>query len=162
MLAAGFSYYIPPSKPQHIIVISVFIYFYVAAYSPGQGPIAFLYSSESIPVTHREVGMSFCVAMNLFWAGMLALLFPPMSKALGPPRTLGTFAGLNIVAMILVFFLCPETKLYTLEELDGVFEVSTMRFVRHKREYLGKLFNFYFRGRKNVVFEDLYENMETI
>lgn len=159
MLAAALSYHIPTESSAKIIVISLFVYLYVAAYSPGQGPCAFLYSSESMPVTHREVGMGFCVAVNFFWAGMLAALFPIMNRNLHPSRTLGTFAGLNICAMILVFFFCPETKLWTLEELDGVFDKTAMEFMRHRARYLKNLFRFYVLRDTKVEFEDLYEEL---
>lgn len=40
-------------------------------------------------------------------------------------------AGLNILAFIGLFFLLPETKQRTLEELDSVFAVPTDQFIKH-------------------------------
>jgi len=109
---------------------------------------------------------------------MLAMLFPIMNQNLHPSRTLGTFAGLNICAMILVFFFRPETKLWTLEELDGVCSYSLIRcclscsganplavdktameFMRHRARYLKNLFRFYVLRDTKVEFEDLYEEL---
>ena len=41
-------------------------------------------------------------------------------------------SGLNFAAFILIFFLVPETKQRTLEELDYVFAAPTSRFVAYQ------------------------------
>lgn len=46
--------------------------------------------------------------------------------------TLGFFAGLNIVAFILIFFFVEETKQLTLEQLDQVFDNPKSRFARDR------------------------------
>lgn len=50
-----------------------------------------------------------------------------MLLAFKPQGAVGFYAGLNIVALILIFLFLPETKQRTLEELDYVFAVSTRR-----------------------------------
>ncbi|KAG6840947.1 hypothetical protein C0991_003131 [Blastosporella zonata] len=44
----------------------------------------------------------------------------------------GFYAGLNIVALVMIFFLMPETKQRTLEELDYVFAVPTSRHISYQ------------------------------
>jgi hypothetical protein len=41
-----------------------------------------------------------------------------MSTAMTSVGAFGFYAGLNITAYVMIFFLCPETKQRTLEELD--------------------------------------------
>ena len=41
-------------------------------------------------------------------------------------------SGLNVTAFVMIFLLLPETKQRTLEELDYVFAVPTMRHVRYQ------------------------------
>lgn len=51
------------------------------------------------------------------------------------PRLQGVFgfyAGMNIVALIMIFFFVPETMQRTLEELDWVFAVPTGKFIRYQ------------------------------
>ena len=43
----------------------------------------------------------------------------------------GFYAGLNVLAFIGLFFLLPETKQRTLEELDSVFAVPTSQFISY-------------------------------
>lgn len=97
--------------------------------------------------------MSFAVFTNLFGAGVLALLVPQLTRALahypsadsttkiGESRLLGLFTGLNVIALILIFFLVPETAGATLgeglggvslEELNYIFDVKTRKHVDYQ------------------------------
>ncbi|KAB2575275.1 hypothetical protein BFW01_g11070 [Lasiodiplodia theobromae] len=125
LLATGLSFYIPTSSPAHLGLIALFIFIFVAFYGPGEGPCAFVYSSEVFPLSHREVGMSWAVATNNFWAAVLGLTFPRMLQALRPQGAFGFYAGLNALALVAIFLFMPETKMLSLEELDGVFGVPT-------------------------------------
>ncbi|KAF7536992.1 hypothetical protein G7054_g4111 [Neopestalotiopsis clavispora] len=132
LLAAGMAFYVPVESPAHIGLIALFIYLYVAFYGPGEGPCAFVYSSEVFPLSHREVGMSWAVATNNFWAVVVALTFPPMLQGLKPQGSFGLFSALNIVCLVAIFLFVPETSKRTLEELDGVFSVSTRRHASYQ------------------------------
>lgn len=120
LLAAGFSFYIPENNPARLDLITFWIFFFAVFYSPGEGPVPFTYSSEAFPLSHREVGMSWAVATNLFWAGILNTVFPKLTDALSNTGALGLFAGLNVVAFVMIFLWVPETKQRTLEELDSI------------------------------------------
>jgi len=81
------------------------------------------YAAESYPLTHREVGMSFAVQQNNFWAAVLGLTFPSVLSALGPSGTFYLYAGTNLLgqyptytvditdrsAWVMCFLLQPET-----------------------------------------------------
>ncbi|KAK8233456.1 sugar porter family MFS transporter [Phyllosticta capitalensis] len=125
LLAAGFCFWIPESNNAHLGLIAFFIYLFAAFYSPGEGPVPFTYSAECFPLSHREMGMSWAVATNNFWASVLSLTFPRMLRAFKPQGAFGFYAGLNILALLMIFHFVPETKQRTLEELDYVFAVPT-------------------------------------
>ncbi len=86
-----------------------------------------MYSAEVFPLSHREVGMAWAVATNNFWASILSLTFPRMLVAMTATGAFGFYAGLNLVALFLIFCFVPETKQKTLEELDYVFSVPDRR-----------------------------------
>ena len=132
LLAAGFCFWIPQSSSAHLGLIAFFIYLFDAFYSPGEGPVPFTYSAEVFPLSHREVGMSWAVATNNFWASVLSLTFPRMLSALTPQGAFGFYAGLNAVAFFMIFFWLPETKKRTLEELDYVFAVPTRTHMKYQ------------------------------
>lgn len=125
LLAAGLCYFIPEGSKAHLGMVAFFIYLFDIAYSPGEGPVPFTYSAEVFPLSHREIGMSWAVATNNFWAAVLSLTLPRMLATMKPQGVFGFYAGLNLVAFALIFFFLPETKQRTLEELDYVFAVPT-------------------------------------
>ncbi|KAH8678378.1 MFS transporter [Xylariales sp. PMI_506] len=125
LLVAGFCFWIPSDSPAHLGLIALFVFLFAAFYSPGEGPVPFTYSAECFPLSHREVGMSWAVATNFFWAAVLTLTFPTMLQTFGSQASFGFYAGTNVLALILIFLWVPETKQLSLEELDDVFMVPT-------------------------------------
>jgi hypothetical protein len=125
LLGAAASFTIPSASPIHLPCITLFLTLFVIAYTLGEGPVAFVYSSEVFPLSHREIGMSWAVATNNFWAAALGLTFPAMLQDLGPTGSFVSYAGLCAVAGGWIFAFVPETKMRSLEELDRVFGVST-------------------------------------
>ncbi|TRX90864.1 hypothetical protein FHL15_008268 [Xylaria flabelliformis] len=148
MTAAALSTLIPEYKTRGGIV-ALFVFLFAIAYSPGMGPVPFTLASESFPLSHREAGCAFAVATNLGFAGLLSIFFPSIYAGLRDGGTLGLFAGLNLVAFALVFLLVEETKLRSLEDLDGIFDVKKTRFTRYQvMEYLPWFFRRYVLGRQ--------------
>ncbi|KAI1748583.1 sugar transporter-domain-containing protein [Xylaria castorea] len=155
MTAAALSTLIPESKTRGGIV-ALFIFLFAIAYSPGMGPVPFTLASESFPLSHREAGCAFAIATNLGFAGLLSIFFPSIYAGLHDGGTLGLFAGLNLVAFALVFLLVEETKLRSLEDLDGIFDVKKRTFTRYQvMEYLPWFFRRYVLGRQ-VSMPELY------
>lgn len=132
LLATGMSFYTPEGSQARLSLIALFIFIFVAFYSPGEGPCAFVYSAEVFPLSHREVGMSWAVATNNFWAAVLSLTFPAMLQKFGPQGAFGFYAGLNVVALLLIYSFLPETKERSLEELDYVFAVPTRKHASYQ------------------------------
>ena len=120
-----------PEGPGRIAGIAASIYLFGIAYSSGAGPVPFTYSAEAYPLHIRPLGMSCATATAWFFNAMLALTWPPMMQILLPFGAFMFYAGTNLVAWFLVLFLVPETKNKTLEELDGVFDVSAGSMFRY-------------------------------
>ncbi|KAL1869994.1 hypothetical protein VTK73DRAFT_2837 [Phialemonium thermophilum] len=135
LLTAGLCYLIQPdveNSQARIAAVATFVYLFAAFYSPGEGPVPFMYSAEVFPLSHREIGMSWAVATNNFWAGVLSLTFPRMLIAMTATGAFGFYAGLNLIALALIFMFVPETKQKTLEELDYVFAVPDRVHARYQ------------------------------
>ena len=160
LLATGMSFYIPSTSTAHLGLIALFIFLFTAFYSPGEGPCAFVYSAEVFPLSHREIGMSWAVATNHFWAATLSLTFPRMLQAFGPPGAFGFYAGLNIIALILIFIFLPESSMRTLEELDYVFSVPTRQ---HAKYQLCEMLPWWIRRwvflQRDAVCPELYQDV---
>ena len=157
LLACGFCFNLPQNSRAYLGLVTFFIYLFAAFYSPGEGPVPFTYSAEAFPLFHREVGMSLSVATNLFWAAVLTVVFPRLSDVFGLTGSLAFFAGLNVMATIMIFLWVPETKQRTLEELDYIFGVPTRRHMYYQVfEVLPWAFKRYIL-RKNVELAPLYK-----
>src|SRR5437879_2539329 len=67
--------------------------------------------------------MSWAVATNNFWATAISLTFPRMILAFTIQGSFGFYAGMNFLALVMIFLWLPETKQRTLEEMDYIFAV---------------------------------------
>ncbi|KAL1597031.1 hypothetical protein SLS60_008613 [Paraconiothyrium brasiliense] len=158
LLVAGMCYYIPKDSSAHMALIALFVYIFGAFYSPGMGPVPFTYSAEVFPLSHREVGMSWAVATNNFWASVLSLTLPTMLRVMKAQGVFGFYAGLNIVALIMIFLWLPETKQRTLEELDYIFAVPTRTHMKYQvSQNLPWWFKTYILRKKGLAKPVLYK-----
>lgn len=102
--------------------------------------------------------MAWAVATCLFWAAVLSISFPAILRAMTAPGAFGFYAGLNIAAFILIFLFLPETKQRTLEELDYVFAVPTMRHASYQTgTWAPWFFKRYVLFQKGAKLEPLYQ-----
>ncbi|KAF2846158.1 MFS general substrate transporter [Plenodomus tracheiphilus IPT5] len=119
-------------------LISVFAIIFTAFYAPTAGTSPFSISAEVFPLVSREVGMAVSVAVNLLGAGIVVLVFPFLMHSIGETGALSIFAGLSLVAFVLVYLLVPETKMRTLEELQYTFDLPTRWHVTYRAGYIRK------------------------
>ncbi|KAH8804213.1 sugar transporter [Flagelloscypha sp. PMI_526] len=162
LLAAGLCFLIPTSSPASVPLVALFIFIFAAFYSPGEGPVPYTYSAEVFPLTHREMGMSWAVMVCLGFAAVLSITFPRMVGAMTIVGAFCFYAGLNIIAFIMIFFLVPETKQRTLEELDYVFAVPLRTHANYQLTKFLPYFikRYVFFGGKKVPLEPLYDFAE--
>jgi MFS family permease len=158
LLVAGMCYFIPQSSRAHLGLVALFTYIFDAFYSPGEGPVPFTYSAEVFPLSHREIGMAWAVATNNFWATVVSLTFPRQLLAFSTSGAFGFYAGMNVIAFVMIFLWLPETKQRSLEELDYVFGVSTRRHMNYQLfEVLPWWFRTYILRRKGLPSPQLYK-----
>jgi MFS family permease len=118
------------SSAQHVLVI-LGMYLFGVAYSPGEGPVPFVYSAESMPLYNRDFGMGIVTSVNWFWNFFISITWPKFSAAFGYSGAFGWYAAWCVLGFFMILFLVPETKDMTLEELDQVFDRHTMDYVNY-------------------------------
>jgi sugar porter (SP) family MFS transporter len=91
---------------------------YVGAFAVGLGPVFWLMLSEIYPVGIRGRAMSVGTLVN--WAAnlLVALSFLTLTHVLGKPATFWLYGAISVAAWVFVFFLAPETKGKTLEQIE--------------------------------------------
>ncbi|BGP01880.1 Sugar transporter-domain containing protein [Rhodotorula toruloides] len=130
MFIAGSGFYLQGDKNQLAMVVTG-VYIFAAFYGPGAGPVPFSYSAEVFPLQVREIGMGLATAITWFFNFVNALVFPLQIQSWGSGPAFYWFGCWNIILWFLVLMFCPETKQFTLEELDEVFSMSTSRQVAY-------------------------------
>jgi len=141
LLWCGMSFYLPldaedEPTPARLGSIAAAIYVFMAVYSPGEGPVPFTYSAEAFPLHLRDVGMSFATATCWGFNFILSLTWPALVDAFSEQGAFGWYAAWNFFGWVYCYFLLPETKNLTLEELDTVFDVGNRDFASYYRAKL--------------------------
>ncbi|KAB8204506.1 hypothetical protein BDV34DRAFT_226306 [Aspergillus parasiticus] len=162
LLAAGLCFLIPGDGSSRLPAIALFIFLFAAVYAPGEGPVCYPYAAEVFPLSHRELGMSWAVFINALGSAVLSLTFPWMKKALTPTGAFGFYCGLNVIAFVMIFLWVPETKELTLEELDYVFDISTVKFIKYQiKEGIPYFWKRWVLWQRGIKLRPLYDFSET-
>ncbi len=92
---------------------------YVGSFALGLGPVFWLLISEIYPLKVRGLGMSVASVAN--WGANLAiaLTFLSLVQAVGRPYTFWLYGVAGIASWFFAYFLVPETKGKTLEQIEA-------------------------------------------
>ncbi|KAF1940723.1 MFS sugar transporter-like protein [Clathrospora elynae] len=163
LLWCGMSFYLPldpetgrPTQAR-LASIAAAIYTFMAVYSPGEGPVPFTYSAEAFPLHLRDVGMAFATATCWGFNFILSLTWPALVAAFTPQGAFGWYAAWNFFGWVYAYFLLPETKALTLEELDTVFDVGNRKFATYYRKKLPWYMSKYILRKDVAPMEPLFE-----
>ncbi|EKG11171.1 Sugar/inositol transporter [Macrophomina phaseolina MS6] len=162
LLFCGFSFYIPDNadgsvSDARIACVATAIFLFMMVYSPGEGPVPFTYSAEAFPLYIRDVGMSFATATTWGFNFILSLTWPALVDAFQPQGAFGWYAAWNFFGWVYCYFLLPETKNLTLEELDTVFSVGNREHAQYYMKKLPWYFDKHIMRRDVQPFPPLYQ-----
>ncbi|KAH7323118.1 plastidic glucose transporter 4 [Stachybotrys elegans] len=136
------------------------LYLFMVVYSPGEGPVPFTYSAEAFPLHIRDIGMSSSTAVCWGFNFIISFSWPPLQRAFGDTGAFCWYAAWNLFGWVFAYFMLPETKNLTLEELDSVFGVTNRT---HSGYYFRKLpwyANKHILRQDVAAFPPLYEFAE--
>jgi sugar porter (SP) family MFS transporter len=100
-----------------IAVISLMVY--VGSFAVGLGPVFWLLLSEIYPLRIRGRAMSVGTTANWSANLIVALSFLTLTQILGKAATFWLYAVVSVGAWLFAFFLVPETKGRSLEEIEA-------------------------------------------
>ena len=130
LLLTGFSFLITDPKA-HIGLVATGIYLFGVFYSPGTGPVPFTYAAEAYPLYVRTTGMSLSTSTTWGFNFLLGITWPKLLQAFTPTGAFCYYAAWLIIGFFLVLFFVPETRGYSLEQLDIVFSQTTKHGIQH-------------------------------
>jgi MFS family permease len=96
-------------------------YLFVATFATTWGPTSWTYPSEIFPAKVRAKAVSLATASNWTWNCILAFAVPPLLWSINWKMYM-IFGTFNALAFVHMFLTAPETKGFTLEEMDDVFD----------------------------------------
>lgn len=163
LLITGFAFWIPESQPDaQLGVVLMGIMAYACFYSPGFGPVPFTYCAEAFPLYIREIGMTYSTVVLWFFNSVLAITWFRMKEVFKPQGAFGWYAAWCAILWLLTFFLIPETKALTLEELDIVFSVPTKKHAAYQFRQIPYYIKRHFLFQKGAKKEQLYTIDESV
>ncbi|XP_077342945.1 solute carrier family 2, facilitated glucose transporter member 12 isoform X1 [Lithobates pipiens] len=123
---------------------------YVAAFSIGLGPMAWLVQSEIFPAGIK--GRAFAITSSMNWGMnlLISLTFLTLTETIGLPWMIFSYAVMSLISLVFVIMFVPNTKGRSLEEIS--MELANRSFMCHSLCSLG-------RSRQKLVPVEL--NMNT-
>ncbi|SCW01230.1 LAFE_0D07976g1_1 [Lachancea fermentati] len=103
----------------------VFTCFYIFCFATTWAPIAYVFISESYPLRVKGKAMSIASAANWIWGFLIGFFTPFITTAINFYYGY-VFMGCMVFAFFYVFFLIPETKGLTLEEVNEMYEEGVL------------------------------------
>ncbi|XP_004307871.1 PREDICTED: D-xylose-proton symporter-like 2 isoform X1 [Fragaria vesca subsp. vesca] len=110
------SYYLFFDDTPAVAVIALLAY--VGCYQFSFGPIGWLMISEIFPLRLRGRGLSIAVLVNFAANALVTFSFSPLEAWLGAGIVFYIFGAIAVASLVFIFFIVPETKGLTLEEIE--------------------------------------------
>jgi len=102
----------------HLSIVPVCIFAFIAAHAIGQGAVIWVFISEIFPNRHRAEGQTLGSFTHWIFAALLTTFFPRMVSSFPPGYVFSFFAGMMVLQLIWVKTMVPETKGVPLEQIQ--------------------------------------------
>ncbi|KAF2658098.1 high affinity glucose transporter RGT2 [Lophiostoma macrostomum CBS 122681] len=124
-----------PANPNATRAMIAFICLNIASFAVSWGPAAWIVIGEIFPLTIRSRGVGLSTSSNWFWNCIIAVITPYLVADQAHSAKLGSnvffmWGGLCCISFIFAYFMVPETKGLTLEQVDKMLEETTPRTSR--------------------------------
>ncbi len=100
------------------ISVALFLFLFIASHAVGQGTVIWVFISEIFPNHLRGYGQSFGCSVHWVLAAVVPSLVPILFTTVGPGIVFTFFAFMMVLQLLFVWFIMPETKNISLEELS--------------------------------------------
>jgi len=97
---------------------------YVVFFSMGLGPMAWVYSSEILPLRLRGQGAGLGTAMNRTMCAVVIMTFITLYKAVTMAGAFYLYAAISAAAFVFVYACLPETRGRSLEDMEELFHTK--------------------------------------
>lgn len=115
-----------PAVNAQVAFIAIYIFFFASTWGPG----AWILIGEIFPIPIRSRGVALSTASNWLWNTIIAVITPYMvgkDHADMKSSVFFVWGGLCTACLVYSYFLVPETKGLSLEQVDRMMEETTPR-----------------------------------
>ncbi len=98
--------------------LPIFLFVFIASHAIGQGAVIWVFISEIYPNHLRSAGQSFGTSTHWVLAAIIPSLVPVLFTSIGAGAVFAVFAFMMVLQLAFVYFLMPETKGISLEQLS--------------------------------------------
>jgi len=96
----------------------IMLMMFIVGFAMSAGPLIWVLCSEIQPLKGRDFGITVSTATNWIANMIVGATFLTMLNKLGNANTFWVYAALNVVFILLTFWLIPETKNISLEHIE--------------------------------------------
>ena len=114
----GIAFVLPGLSSSLGLLAVISLMLYVGSFALGLGPVFWLMISEIYPLRIRGRAMSTATIVNWGTNLVVAITFLSLIQLIGTPCTFWLYSIIGIIAWVFVYFLVPETKGKSLEEIE--------------------------------------------
>lgn len=111
-----------PSHYNWLIIGTLMLY--LAAFSPGMGPVPWAVNAEIYPVQLRGLGGGAAATCNWITNAVVSQTFLTLIQHLGGSGTFWLYAVIALAGAVWVYFALPETNGMSLEEVQDLFHAK--------------------------------------
>lgn len=116
-LLLGICYYFEVSG----LTMVLFVVMAIACYAMTLGPVTWVLLAEIFPNRIRGIAVATCTFVLWIGSATLTYSFPLLNSNLGISGTFGLYSIVCLLGFLFIFYKVPETKGYTLEEIEQNF-----------------------------------------
>jgi sugar porter (SP) family MFS transporter len=100
------------------MAVPIFLFLFIAAHAIGQGSVIWVFISEIFPNHLRGSGQAFGCSVHWILAAAIPAAVPFLFSTIGAGTVFLFFAFMMVLQLLWVYFMMPETKGVSLEELS--------------------------------------------